>query len=240
MTIQQLLFFLFAIMVLASAIMVVTSRNLFHSALFLILSFFGVAGFYVLLEAGFFAVAQVLVYIGAISILIIFAVMLTRGMQSMIPRNSQATIAAVVAAVAFFAVVLMMQNRSAIIVDIPHIKFSFLFLNVDFDPSPRQLGQIPWQYAGEAASLTAVPQTYIADFGRALTDINQYAVPFELASVLIVLAMIGAIWVARERKPAEIIAERAEIAAEEAAEMTLPRQEKLPLPEVAPAHVDTH
>ena len=64
--------------------------------------------------------------------------------------------------------------------------------------------------------------------------------PVELASVLILLAMIGAIWVARERKPAEIIAERAEIAAEEASELTLPRQEKLPLPEMAPAHVDAH
>ena len=228
MTIQQLLFFVFAIAVLASAIMVVTSRNLFHSALFLILSFFGVAGFYVLLEAGFFAVAQVLVYIGAISILIIFAVMLTRGMQSMIPRNSQAVISAVVCAAIFVLLVFMYQANA--------IQLPGILANA----TARQIGGIPWQYAGEAASLSPVPQTYIADFGRALTDINQYAVPFELASVLIVLAMIGAIWVARERKPAEIIAERAEIAAEEAAELTLPRQEKLPLPEVAPAHVDSH
>jgi NADH:ubiquinone oxidoreductase subunit 6 (subunit J) len=238
MTIQQPLFFLFAITVLASAIMVVTSRNLFHSALFLILSFFGVAGFYVLLEAGFFAVAQVLVYIGAISILIIFAVMLTRGMQSMIPRNSQAVVALIVAAASFVILAFTLQPYFAINVDLPCLCIPSL--GIAIDPSPRQVGQIPWQYAGEAASLSAVPQTYIADFGRALTDINQYAVPFELASVLIVLAMIGAIWVARERKPAEIIAERAEIAAEEAAEMTLPRQEKLPLPEVAPAHVDAH
>jgi NADH:ubiquinone oxidoreductase subunit 6 (subunit J) len=228
MTIQQPLFFLFAITVLASAIMVVTSRNLFHSALFLILSFFGVAGFYVLLEAGFFAVAQVLVYIGAISILIIFAVMLTRGMQSMIPRNSQATIASVVCAAIFVLLVFMYQANA--------IQLPAVLANA----TVRQIGGIPWQYAGESANLSAVPQTYIADFGRALTDINQYAVPFELASVLIVLAMIGAIWVARERKPAEIIAERAEIAAEEAAEMTLPRQEKLPLPEVAPVHMDSH
>jgi NADH:ubiquinone oxidoreductase subunit 6 (subunit J) len=228
MTIQQLLFFVFAIAVLASAIRVVTSRNLFHSALFLILSFFGVAGFYVLLEAGFFAVAQVLVYIGAISILIIFAVMLTRGMQSMIPRNSQAAISAVVCAAIFVLLVFMYQANA--------IQLPAVLANA----TARQIGGIPWQYAGEAASLSPVPQTYIADFGRALTDINQYAVPFELASVLIVLAMIGAIWVARERKPAEIIAERAEIAAEEAAELTLPRQEKLPLPEVAPAHVDSH
>ena len=229
MTIQQLLFALFAVAILASAFMVVTTKNLFHAALFLILSFFGVAGFYVLLDAGFFAVAQVLVYIGAISILIIFAVMLTRGMQSMIPRNSQAGIAAVVCAGIFVLMFVMYQGWSA-------IKLPAILANA----TARQIGQIPWAFASEAANIAPVPQTYIADFGRALTDINQYAVPFELASVLILLAMIGAIWVARERKPAEIIAERAEIAAEEAAELTLPRQEKLPLPEMAPAHVDAH
>jgi NADH-quinone oxidoreductase subunit J len=225
MTIQQLLFIVFSLAVLASAIMVVTTRNLFHAALFLIASFFGVAGFYVLLEAGFFAVAQVLVYIGAISILIIFAVMLTRGMQSMIPRNSQALISAIVSAGVFALLVAMFAGNPGQ----PLTVFR-----------ERQIGGIPWASAGEAASISPVPPTYIADLGRALTDINQYAVPFELASVLIVLAMIGAIFVARERKPAEVIAERAEIAAEEAAELELPRQEKLPLPDMAPAHVDTH
>ena len=96
MAIQQILFVVCAAVVLGGALLVVTTRNLFHAAIFLIMSFFGVAGFYVLLEAGFFAVAQILVYIGAISILVIFSVMLTRGMQAMVPRNSQAAIAAVV------------------------------------------------------------------------------------------------------------------------------------------------
>src|SRR5512137_2550580 len=94
MTIQQILFILISLVVLGSAFLVVVVRNLFHAALFLIVSFFGVAGFYVLLEAGFFAVTQVLVYIGAISILFIFAVMLTRGMMGMERSNSQASSAA--------------------------------------------------------------------------------------------------------------------------------------------------
>jgi NADH-quinone oxidoreductase subunit J len=179
----------------------------------------------VLLEAGFFAVAQVLVYIGAISILIIFAVMLTRGMQSMIPRNSQAVISAIVAAAVFALMVAMFWGK-------PNEPLTIF--------RERQIGGIPWDFDGEPDAIAPVSPTYISNFGKALTDINQYAVPFELASVLIVLAMIGSIFVARERRPAEVIAERAEIAAEEAAELELPRQEKLPLPEVAPAHMDTH
>ena len=71
--------------------MVVTSRNLLHSALWLIVSFFGIAGIFILLQAEFLAVVQVLVYIGAIATLIIFAIMLTRRiMDPQQPRfNSQ-------------------------------------------------------------------------------------------------------------------------------------------------------
>ena len=104
-TLHSVIFLLLSVVVLGSALFVVTTRNLFHAALMLILSFFGVAGLYVLLESGFFAVAQVLVYIGAIAILFIFAVMLTRGMVSMPRMNAQARLAAVVAVVLFVAIV---------------------------------------------------------------------------------------------------------------------------------------
>src|SRR5215208_309448 len=63
---------------LAAGIMVVTVKNIIHSALWLIASFFGAAALYLLMEAEFIAVVQVLVYVGAISILILFAIMLTR------------------------------------------------------------------------------------------------------------------------------------------------------------------
>ena len=80
---QTIAFFIFAILTLGGALGVVTSRNLIHGALYLIVSLFGGAGFFVLLSAPFIAVVQVLVYIGAIAILIIFAVMLTRSMTTM-------------------------------------------------------------------------------------------------------------------------------------------------------------
>ncbi len=73
----SLVFFLLAFLTIVSSLMVVSSRNIFHSAIFLILALFGVAGLFVLLEAPFLAAAQVLIYVGAIAILMIFAVMLT-------------------------------------------------------------------------------------------------------------------------------------------------------------------
>ncbi|MDW8325435.1 MAG: NADH-quinone oxidoreductase subunit J [Anaerolineales bacterium] len=78
MTFPQLIFWVTAAVILASALQVVTTRNIVHAALWLIVTFFGVAVLFVLLDAGFLAAVQVVVYIGAIAILIIFAVMLTR------------------------------------------------------------------------------------------------------------------------------------------------------------------
>ncbi|MEA4900191.1 NADH-quinone oxidoreductase subunit J [Desulfitobacterium sp.] len=76
-TMATVVFFIFAIIAVAAAWGVVTSTNIVHSALFLALSFLGVAVLYVLLNAEFLAAAQILVYAGAVSILVIFAVMLT-------------------------------------------------------------------------------------------------------------------------------------------------------------------
>lgn len=73
----SLVFFALAFLTIVSSLMVVSSKNVFHSAIFLILALFGVAGLFVLLEAPFLAAAQVLIYVGAIAILMIFAVMLT-------------------------------------------------------------------------------------------------------------------------------------------------------------------
>src|SRR5512136_2022159 len=75
---MQLIFLAVGAVILGSALIVVTSRNLIHAALWLIVTLFGVAALYALLSAGFLAVVQVVIYIGAIAILFIFAVMLTR------------------------------------------------------------------------------------------------------------------------------------------------------------------
>ncbi len=75
-TVQQVIFILIAGMTVTGALITALAPNLFHNALGLVLAFFGVAGVYVLLEAEFLAVSQVLIYVGAIATLITFAIML--------------------------------------------------------------------------------------------------------------------------------------------------------------------
>lgn len=75
-------FFVLSAIALIGAFLAVTLRNLVRAALGLILSFMGVAGIYFVLEAEFVAIVQVIIYIGAISVLILFAIMLTRGLMT--------------------------------------------------------------------------------------------------------------------------------------------------------------
>ncbi len=213
LTIQQILFIVIALVVLISAVMVVTTRNLFHAALFLVLSFFGVAGFYVLLEAGFFAAVQVLVYIGAISILFIFAVMLTRDVITSARGNSQWSAAAVVAA-AIFIVAAILLGPAALTV------------------AGREFGNVQWTDANGPAAASA---TVIGDLGRGLVSFTQYAVPFLLGAVMLLVAMVGAIWVARERRSHDAADDAGEIGSD----LEQPVQEALPLADQAAAG-ETH
>lgn len=77
MELYDLIFYLFAAVTLGSAFLVVTAKNIVHSAFYLLFTFFGVAGIYVMLGADFIAVVQLLVYVGGILILMLFGVMLT-------------------------------------------------------------------------------------------------------------------------------------------------------------------
>jgi NADH-quinone oxidoreductase subunit J len=77
MNIYDIIFYLFAAITLVSAFFVVTTRNIIYSAYYLLFTFFGVAGIYVLLGADFIAIVQLVVYVGGILILLLFGVMLT-------------------------------------------------------------------------------------------------------------------------------------------------------------------
>jgi NADH-quinone oxidoreductase subunit J len=169
MTPEQLIFIVVGGVTLVAALSVVTSRNLIHSALWLILALFGVAIFYVLLNAGFFAVVQVVIYIGAIAILFIFAAMLTRRvMQDTGPQsNSNWWIGALIA-------LLLLAG------------LAFILIN--------------WQGFATPESDLANQSGRLSQLGLALVSPDQYLLPFELASVLLVAAMIGAIFVSGEKK----------------------------------------
>ncbi|MBM3127764.1 MAG: NADH-quinone oxidoreductase subunit J [Chloroflexi bacterium] len=100
-------FFVMAAITLGGALMAVSARNLIRAALGLIIALIGIAGIYFVLEAEFVAVVQILVYVGAISILILFAVMLTRGlMKRDLPAQNAQWIAAAFISLAMFAALL--------------------------------------------------------------------------------------------------------------------------------------
>src|SRR5687767_5574786 len=103
--------FSFAVLVIftiAAAFVVVTSRNIVHAALALGFCLFGIAGFYLLLDAPFIAGAQVLIYVGAITVLILFAIMLTAQTVMREPQGSLGwkLVAGAIALVLFGAVLL--------------------------------------------------------------------------------------------------------------------------------------
>ncbi len=99
-------FVVFTIFTLGGAIGVVTTRNLFQGTIWLMVSLFGVAGYFVLLSAPFLAAVQILVYIGAIAILITFAVMLTRSVTRIKTRYIR-TLPSFIASLLLFLILLL-------------------------------------------------------------------------------------------------------------------------------------
>ena len=99
-------FVVFTIFTLGGGIGVVTTRNLFQGTIWLMVSLFGVAGYFVLLSAPFLAAVQILVYIGAIAILITFAVMLTRSVTRIKTRYIR-LVPSLLASLALFLILLL-------------------------------------------------------------------------------------------------------------------------------------
>jgi NADH:ubiquinone oxidoreductase subunit 6 (subunit J) len=158
--ISSVLFFLLAVGVVGAGIAVVTLRNIIHSAVAMMICFGSLAGMYALLGAPIVAAAQVLIYLGAISVLILFAIMLTQAGDANLPApfHRQLPIAAVVA-LAIIGLV------------------AWAVLQTD------------WALATEpiAAGVEAIANALFTD----------YALPFEIISLLILVAIIGAIFLAR-------------------------------------------
>src|SRR5438046_3069590 len=121
MTPLQLIFLFTGAVIVIAAFRVVVARNLVHAALWLIVSLFGVAVLLVLLEAGFLAAVQVVLYIGAIAVLIIFAIMLTRRvMQDAGPQtNQQWWLSALVAVALFVALIWMLSQVTYPLANVP-------------------------------------------------------------------------------------------------------------------------
>lgn len=161
-------FLLFAGLAIFSALMVVTQKDVVHSALFLVSTLFWVASLYVLLQAEFLAAVQVLVYAGAIMVLILFTVLLIQmeEVQKTNPWHRQWPLALLLGPFLLLEIVLIVRRG--------------LF--------PFQLGEFT------SDKLAAVGNTEA--FGQIL--FTRYFFPFEVASVLLLAAMIGAIVLAKK------------------------------------------
>lgn len=157
----EVAFWVLAVAGVASALAVVLLRDVFRAALVLVLCFLAVAGLYITLSADFLAFVQILIYVGAIAVLLIFGIMMTRGVQRGSPHG-RLRLPALVVAVALLVTLI------------------FIFVGTDW------------------AVQTTAPTTPTT---AALADVlfNKFLLPFEVASVLLLAAVIGAIVLARER-----------------------------------------
>ena len=164
-TSSHIIFLILSAIALVGGAGVVFSRKLFHAALFLVLSFIGVAGFYLMLGAEMLAMIQILVYVGAIAILIIFAIMLSqRIMSAEVRAENEQWLFALVTAAALFVVL------------------AFILLSVSWPTAQAD-----------------IPQDSIVQLGKALVEPDKFALPFEVASVLLLVALVGSVIIAREK-----------------------------------------
>lgn len=161
------LFYALSVVIIASAIIVVRARNIFHAALSLGITFLGVAGIFLTLRAEFIAGAQILIYVGAIIVLILFAIMLTHNIQSKdkdaFNKIQPLSLIATCFIAFFFGLIILHQNLPIMIN--PNIKI----------------------------------ESNTLEIGKAL--MKDYILPFELVSVLLLAALIGAIIIAKKEKP---------------------------------------
>lgn len=161
---KDISFVLIAGITIVAALGVVTLKNIVHSALFLVLTFLGVAGIYFHLNAGFVGVVQILVYAGAISVLIIFAIMLVMDKdvkKTNLPNPSLGSTLA-----GGYIILLMTVTLGAA---------------VWFSTFPVSAQSLPKDEVGLLASLM----------------LGKYVVPFEVAAVLLLVAVVGAIILAK-------------------------------------------
>jgi NAD(P)H-quinone oxidoreductase subunit 6 len=164
--VAQFVFYLLAALTVGSSMMVAFSRNIVYSTFSLLGAFIGVVGIYILLAADFVAMVQLLVYVGGILVLTLFAVMLTQGIADVTVSNRAVGVVPSLITVILAAGVMMFAAFHT-----------------------------PWQQSQVAT--TSGPTTYA--IGNAF--LGEYVLPFEVASLVLLAALIGAIVISRQDRP---------------------------------------
>ena len=185
-------FWIVAVSTIAAAVMVVHLRDLFRAAMFLVVSFLGVAAMFVLLRAEFLAVVQVLIYVGAISVLILFAVLMTKDVERGSPYNRLRLPAAVLA-------VLFALAASFVAVTTEWNLLDDALGGGTGGELVRMDGQ-PLDPAGAAEVEAEVAEVYSNTIPKvAELLLRDYVLAFEVASVLLLAAVIGSLALVRQR-----------------------------------------
>ena len=165
---ELLFFYIFAGIAIMAAVMVVTNKNILHAALFLILAFFCVAAIYVLLRAEFLAAVQILLYVGAIMALFVFTILLINVVQAQSLRQFHG------------------QRPLAAVLVLALLVETMVLLFSDMRGTFPLMPESPPEIAAKVA-LEGLAQLLLTD----------YLLLFEVASILLLAAMIGAIVLAR-------------------------------------------
>ncbi|MBL0328021.1 MAG: NADH-quinone oxidoreductase subunit J [Bacteroidetes bacterium] len=162
--ITQYLFYLLSFLALMFASMVVITKNPIHSVLYLVLTFFAIAGHYVLLNAQFLAAVHIIVYAGAIMVLFLFVIMLLNLNKETEPGKSIWLKASAVVASGLLLVVFVGAIKGATVIQ-------------STNPFNANIGLIE---------------------NLGMTLFNEFLLPFELASVLLLSAMVGAVMLGKK------------------------------------------
>jgi NADH-quinone oxidoreductase subunit J len=189
-TVQDVAFWFLSAVAIGSALGVVLVKDLFRSALLLAVLFVTVAGFFVLLSAEFLAVVQVLIYVGAISVLFIFAIMLTRNVrEGNLPNRLQ------LPAILFPALLL--------------VGFIAAVVDTDWRPLPEAATAMVERAQTQAVTGQTVGGNVVGSVeagqtvqvsGLADLLIGSFVLPFEAVSLLLLAALIGGLALARSRE----------------------------------------
>jgi NADH-quinone oxidoreductase subunit J len=167
---EGLAFMFFAVMTLGGGAMCVWERSIVRSAFALMGTFSGIAGFFVLLEADFLAMAQILIYVGGILALILFAVMMTP------PDLGERKLSRVFAGVFF-------------------VGGATVWLGIEVARSAR------WVVRGAPLDGRATDSHSSAEeIGVGFLALDQYVVAFELAAIVLTVALVAAVYIARRKK----------------------------------------
>ena len=171
---DQILFYAFATVAVLGGLLVIGQRNPIYSVLAIIVSFFGLSGLYVLLEAPFVAVVQIIIYAGAIMVLFLFVVMLLN-----VPREDAAE-----------------WDRT-------HPFYRPWAMRIGSVLTTAMIAQLTWAFLRTPGLVQGVGDrrpavSSVTELGRKL--FTDYMFAFEVTSILILIAMVGAVVLARKRE----------------------------------------